>query len=437
MDSTPFGARGRRVAIVSGARTPFCRRGTALRGLPALALGAAAVRAVVDRAGVPARDLERIVFGQVVPALAAHNVAREIGLDAGLPRDVDATSVARACTTGYQATIDLARAIGAGDVTGGVAGGTDSASDVPLVLSRPLADAVVTASRARNPLAWVRAFAGVSPRDLRPEPPSLVERATGLSMGEHAEQMARANHISRAAQDALAHRSHVTAAAAWADGRLAEDVAAVDAPGADGAPVRVARDNLVRAGSSPDAYARLRPIFDPDHGTVTSGNSSALTDGASALVLVREDVAVALGLTPLAFVRSAAFTALDPAGQLLMGPAYAIPRALDRAGVTLADLTLIDLHEAFAAQVLSVIQALGSASWAREHLGRDRAVGEVDEARLNVTGGSLALGHPFAATGGRQLMQTARELRRRGGGLACVAACGAGGLGAAIVLESP
>jgi acetyl-CoA acyltransferase len=237
--------------------------------------------------------------------------------------------------------------------------------------------------------------------------------------------MAQENGITRAAQDAYAHRSQSLAAAAWADGRFAEEVVTVDG---------VATDNLVRKKSDPAHYARLQPVFDRETGTITAGNSSALTDGASALLVMREDRAKALGLRPLAYVKAAAFTALDPHGQLLMGPAYAIPRALARAGATLSDCGLLDLHEAFAAQVLSVVQALESKTWTEQHLGV-RATHAVDWDRFNVMGGSIALGHPFAATGGRQLAQAARELRRRGGGLACVAACAAGGLGAAVVLE--
>ncbi len=431
MDAPPFGPRGQRVAIVAGLRTPFGKRGTDLAGVTALGLGSALIAALVRRAGVPPRALERVVFGQVVPTLSALNVARELVLDAGQPAETDAASVARACTTGYLATIDLARAIAAGEIAGGIAGGTDSASDVPIALSRGLAGAVVDASRARGLLGKARAYARVSPRDLHVEPPALLERATGRTMGEHAEQMASEFGISRADQDALAHQSHVRATAAWADGRLAAEVVAVRTP--DGRDA--ARDNLVRPAATLDTFQRLAPIFDRAHGTVTAGSSSALTDGASALILLREDRARALGLVPLAYLRGHAFTALDPHGALLLGPAYAIPRALAHAGVRFRDLALLDLHEAFAAAVLSVTQALGSRAWARAHLGQDEAVGEVDWARTNVTGGSIALGHPFAATGVRQIIQTANELARRGGGLGCVAACGAGGLGAAIVLE--
>jgi len=251
-------------------------------------------------------------------------------------------------------------------------------------------------------------------------------------MGQHADQMARENGITRAAQDEYAHRSHTLATRAWADGRFAKEVMTVKVPPAGTA---VATDNTVRKNSSLADYARLRPLFDEHTGTITAGNTSPLSDGASAAIFMREDKARALGLVPLAFVRSYAFTAIDPRGQMLIGPAYAIPKALDRAGATWSDLALVDLHEAFAAQVLSVTQAIESKTWAERHLGRGAAIGRIDWDRFNVTGGSLALGHPFAATGTRQLVQLARELGRRGGGLGVAAACAAGGLGAAIVLE--
>ena len=407
-----------RVAIVAGLRTPFAKQGTAFAALTAIELGARVVRELVGRTGVAPAEVERVVFGQVVPTLATPNVAREVALEAGLPPDTDAYAVSRACATGYQATIDVARAIAAGEIACGIAGGTDSISDVPVAVSRKLGDVLLARRRGATLARTVQRLAGLSAHDLVPAPPALAERSTGMTMGEHAEDMARKNGITREAQDAFAHASHSRAAAAWADGRLAGEVIAVDT----GARV-VREDNLVRKHSRLADYAAMRPVFDRARGTVTAGNSSALTDGASALLLLREDRARALGLAPLAFVRSHAFVAVDPRDQLLIGPAVAIPRALDRAGVRFADLALLDLHEAFAAQVLSVTQAL------------ERRYGPIDPARINVTGGSIAIGHPFAATGARQLTQTARELARRGGGLACVAACAAGGLGAAIVLE--
>lgn len=414
-----------RVALVAGLRTPFARQATTLRHLSALELGAAIVRELAARTGLGA-SIDRVVFGQVLPSLRALNVAREVVLEAGLRPEVDAYTVVRACATGYQAAADVVHAIEAGDVEIGIAGGADSASDVPIAVSRPLAAALVASDRARSLVDRVKAFRHVAPRDLLPEPPSLVERTTGLTMGEHAEQMAHANGIARAAQDAFAHGSHVRAAAAWADGRFAGEVAPIGT---------VTDDNCVRARATLDDYAALRPVFATKDGTITAGNSSPLTDGASAGVFMREDHAKSLGLVPLAFIRAFAFTALDPRGQMLMGPAYAIPKALARAGATWRDLALVDLHEAFAAQVLSVTQAIESKAWAAEHLGAREAIGVIDWDRFNVMGGSIALGHPFAATGMRQITQVARELGRRGGGLGLAAACAAGGLGAAVVLE--
>jgi acetyl-CoA acyltransferase len=397
-----------RVAIVAGLRTPFARRGGAFGDQSALELGVLCVRELLARSGL-AGEIERVVFGQVVPSLHAPNVARELVLDVGLPPTVDAHSVSRACTTSYVATIELARAIAAGDIDAGVCGGTDSVSDVPIAVSKPLARALIANRRARGLGDRVRAFASLGPGDLRVEPPTLVERTTGLSMGEHAEQMGAEAAIDRAAQDAFAARSHARAAAAWDDGRLAGEVMSV--PG-------LARDELVRGSVTAASLGKLKPLFG-DRGTITAGNASPLSDGASAAILMREDKARALGLEPLAYLRAAATTAVDPHGQLLSAPVTALPRALARAGVGLGDLTLLDLHEAFAAQVLAVAQTLGGVDWER----------------TNVLGGSIALGHPFAATGTRQLVQVARELGRRGGGVAALAACAAGGLGAAIVIE--
>jgi acetyl-CoA acyltransferase len=245
--------------------------------------------------------------------------------------------------------------------------------------------------------------------------------------------MAKENHIPREKQDELAHMSHSRAAKAWADGKLADEVMEVFVPPSFDA---IKEDNLIRKDSSLEGYAKLKPVFDRKHGTITAANSSPLTDGASALLLMSEEKAKSLGLTPLGYIRSFAFAAVDPAGQMLMGPSYATPKALDAAGLRLRDLDLIDMHEAFAAQVLSNTQAFASKRFAEEKLGRSEAIGEVDFDKLNVTGGSIAIGHPFAATGARQITQTLRELQRRGGGLALCTACAAGGLGAAMVLEA-
>lgn len=423
---------GRKVAIVAGLRTPFARQATYYKDLSALELGRIVVRELLERAGIPRQTVQLLVYGQVVPSLNAPNIAREIVLGADLPRDIDAYSVSRACATSYQSTVAVLNAIQAGQVDCGVSGGADSSSIVPIAVSQPLAKALLRLSKARSVGERLKALAGIGPRDLLPEPPALKEPSTGLTMGESAEKMAKENGIGRAEQDELAHRSHSAAAKAWADGRLAEEVMTVYVPSSYEPAVE---DNNVRKDSTVEGYSRLKPAFDRRHGTITAGNSSPLTDGASALLLMAEDKARAEGLPILGTIRSYAFAALDPAGQMLMGPAYAAPKALDRAGLKLKDITLVDMHEAFAAQVLSNLQAFASKKFANEQLGRSEPLGEVDRERLNVTGGSIAIGHPFAATGARQLTQTLRELKRRGGGLGLCTACAAGGLGAAMVVE--
>ncbi|MBK7584235.1 MAG: acetyl-CoA C-acyltransferase FadI [Myxococcales bacterium] len=423
----------RRVAIVSGLRTPFVKSGGAFRTLSALDLGKLVVAELLERSEVAPSAVQQLVYGQVVPSLVAPNIAREIVLGTGLPRDIEAYSVSRACATSYQSTINVAEAIMAGTIDCGVAGGADSASDVPIAVSKRLAEALIAASRARSLGERIKAFAGLSPKDLVPVPPALTEYSTGLTMGESAEKMAKENGISRSAQDGLAHRSHSLAAAAWNDGRLEQEVMHVFVPPKFEV---VAEDNLVRKDSSLESYEKLRPAFDRKLGTITAGNSSPLTDGASAVLLMSEEKARAGGFDVLGFIRSYAFAALDPAGQMLMGPSYATPLALDRAGLKLKDLDLIDMHEAFAAQVLSNTQAFESDEFARDKLGRGKRIGEVDWDRFNVSGGSISIGHPFAATGARQITQSLNELRRRKGALALCTACAAGGLGAAIVLEA-
>jgi acetyl-CoA acyltransferase len=426
-------SEGRRAAIVAGLRTPFQKQSTGFAHTSALQLGVAVVSELLARSGVPAKGVEQVVYGQVLPSLEAPNVAREVVLLSGLPRATDAYSVSRACATSYQSTVNVVQAIERGDIACGIAGGTDSSSDVPVAVSKPLAAALLAASKAKSLGDRLRAFAEIKPADLIPVPPAIVEPTTGLSMGQSAEKMAKENGISRKAQDEFAHRSHTLAARAWEDGRLRDEVMTAFLP-TEREPV--ARDNLVRTDSTIEGYSKLKPAFDRAHGTVTAGNSSPLTDGASALLLMNEEKARAEGYPILGYVRSYAFAAVDPRGQLLMGPSFATPLALDRAGLKLLDMDLVDMHEAFAAQVLSNTQAFESDVFAREKLGRSEKIGVIDDAKFNVLGGSIALGHPFAATGARQITQTLRELRRRRGQFALVTACAAGGLGAAIVLEA-
>ena len=427
-------SNGQRVAIVTGLRTPFAKQWSAYREVSALDLANIVVSELLQRVDLDPKEIQQVVYGQVVPSVEAPNIAREVVLATGMPKSIEAYSVSRACATSYQSTVNVAEAIMAGAIDTGVAGGADSASNVPITVSKRLAEALMAATKARSIGERVQAFAGIRPRDLAPVPPAIKEFSTGLSMGDSAEKMAKENHISREAQDEFAHRSHSLAAKAWAEGKLDDEVMEVFVPNRFKEAIR--EDNLIRKDTAIEKYAKLKPAFDRKHGTVTAANSSPLTDGASALLLMREDKAKALGFDVLGFIRSYAFAGLDPAGQLLMGPSYASPIALDRAGVKLSDLDLIDMHEAFAAQILSNTQAFESTEWAQKHLGRSEKIGDIDWDKFNVTGGSISIGHPFAATGARQITQTLRELKRRGGNLALCTACAAGGLGAAMVLEA-
>jgi acetyl-CoA acyltransferase len=422
-----------RAVICGGARTPFVRAFAEFTDLDTIALGALAVRGALQRTGLRQEDIDAVIWGGVILPPTAPNVGREIVLELGLPARVEARTVTRACASGLQAITDAVSAVERGDADVIVAGGSDSTSNAALTMPESLIRKVGPVVMGKK--AGVGAYLGLAAKlsiknDLLPRQPRVAERSTGQLMGEAAEDMARRHGVSREAQDALAVRSHQRAAAAWESGRYAEEVVPVTL--ADGRVV--ARDTIVRGDTSVEALAKLRPVFAKD-GTLTAANSTPLTDGAGAVVVASESAAARLGLTPLAAVRSWAYVGVDPADQLLIGPALAMPKALDRAGLSLADIDRVDLHEAFAAVVLCVRKALESDAFARERLGRDRAVGPIDDARLNVHGGSVALGHPFGATGVRMALTMARELHSSGANTALLGICAAGGLGAAAVLE--
>lgn len=425
----------RRVVVVDGVRTPFVKAFGALMKMDTIALGAAAVRGLLERTPGARDAVDAIVWGGVILPSAAPNVGREIALDLGLRPDVEARTVTRACASGLQAITDAAASIALGEVDVVIAGGSDSTSNARLELPQSLVHklAPVALSGKSKPLDYVRALSTLNlVRDLVPKRPEIAERTTGEVMGQAAERMAERHGISREAQDRFAARSHQRAAAATASGRFAAELVSVETPSGE----RVERDTLVREDTSEAKLAKLRPAFKKD-GTLTAGNSSPLTDGAAAVLLMSEDKARKLGVEPLAVIESWAYVGVDPRDQLLIGPALAIPRVLKRTGHSLAEMDRIDLHEAFAAQVLCVTKMLESDAFARERLGREAAVGEVDEARLNVHGGSVAIGHPFGATGARMVATMSHELALTNARRAILGICAAGGLGAAAILSKP
>jgi acetyl-CoA acyltransferase len=421
-----------KTAIVAGCRTAFVRSSTVFADLTAIELGKVAVRDALARSGLPAEQVEHLVYGTVVHDPQAPNIAREVGL-AVLPKTVPAVSVSRACTSANQAITDGTQMIEVGQADVVIAGGAESLSHIPITVSEKLSKTLVTASKAKTLGQRLGAFRSVRPKDLIPVQPAIAEPTTGETMGQSAERMAKENGITREAQDEWALRSHMRAAAGTADGRLTAEIAPVYVP--PRFEEVVTEDNGIRSDTSLEKLAKLRPVFDRKYGSVTAGNASPLTDGASAVVLMNADRAAAEGIEPMGFVRSWAWTALDPAGQLLQGPAYAAPLALDRAGLTMADIGLMEMHEAFAAQVLSNLQALDSRTFAEQELGRTSAVGHPDIDVINVMGGSLSIGHPFGATGGRLTVTVLNEMARRDVQFGLITVCAAGGMGFAMVVE--
>jgi len=427
-----LGTPGRRVAIVAGVRTPFARAGTAFKDMTAIELGKRCVAELIQRTNLDGDLVEAIVYGTVVQSVVAPNIAREISLMPMLPRGCEAYTVGRACASANQAITDAADQIVLGHHDVVIAGGAESLSNVPILHSRTMSEKLVTFSRAKNPAQQLRVLGSVRPKDFVPITPAIAEPSTGETMGQSADKMAKINHIPRDEQDHFALRSHRMAAIGTDDGRLAAEIVPVYVP--PKYTTVLTTDNGIRRDTSIEQMRALKPAFDKKYGTVTAGNASPLTDGASAVLLMSEERAQILGYPPLAFIRSYAYAALDPGEQLLMGPVLAAPMALARAGLTLRDMDLIEMHEAFAAQVLCNLLGFESRQWA-ERAGFTEPLGEVDRAILNVMGGSIAIGHPFGATGGRILTTLANELARRGGTFGLMTVCAAGGMGHAMVIE--
>jgi acetyl-CoA C-acetyltransferase len=423
----------KRAGIIGGIRIPFCRNNTAYADIGNFGMAVKTLGSLVERYGLHGVELGEVAFGAVIRHAGDWNIAREATLSSGLAQTNPGITTARACGTSLDNAILIANTIAAGQIEAGIAGGSDTTSDVPIVYSRALQQRLLAMNRAKAPLDKVEsAVRGFSLAELKPSFPGVAEPRTGKSMGEHCEMMAREWHIPREAQDAWALESHHKLAAAYARGFFDDLVV----------PFRgVQRDNVLRPDTSMEKLAALKPAFDRSsgHGTLTAGNSSALSDGSAAVLIASDEWAAARGLRVQAYITHARVAAVDylHGEGLLMAPTIAVPRMLAEAGLRLQDFDFYEIHEAFAAQVLCTLRAWESADYCRDRLGLAEPLGSIDPARINVNGSSLATGHPFAATGARIVATLAKMLEEKGSGRGLVSICTAGGMGVTAILERP
>ena len=425
----------RDVVVVAGVRTPFVRAGTVLRGVGAVELGRTAVRELVERAEIDPESLDELVVGNIAGPADAANVARVIGLEAKLPQKVPAFTVSRNCASGIESVVEAAYRIRSGDADLVVAAAVESMSRIPFLFGEDAQDLWTSIAREKSAVNRIGRFVRFRPRHFKPVIAlelGLTDPVSGLNMGETAEVLAREFAILREEQDAFALRSHKLAAAAWNEGRMQGEVVPVPVP--PRYEETADRDNGIRENQSPEALAKLRPVFDRRFGTVTAGNSSQITDGAVALLLASGERARALGLPALGKIRSWGFAGCDPA-RMGLGPVLATPIALRRAGgLTMARMERVEINEAFAAQVLACMKAFDSRAFCEANLGTG-ALGAPPPDRVNLNGGAIALGHPVGASGGRLILTILREMARANVSLGLVTLCVGGGQGAAVVVE--
>ena len=427
-------ANGKHVPVfVDGVRSPFVKSFGAFEGIDCLELFSRTVAALLRKIDVNPHEIDEIAAGVVVPQPKNPNVARDAIINLNLPHRIHGSTTNRACTSSLHTIAAAAATIGSGQPVIVLAGGVEMLSNVPIVYSEQATKFLVKISRARGNVARLKLLSQLSAKDWIPRPPSLLEPLTGFTMGEHAEQMAQLNRIPRAAQDEYALSSHQRASAARQAGKFAAEICPIWTS-TDYSKV-VSADNIIRDDTDLAALQRLRPVFDRKYGSITAGSSSPLTDGAAVTMIAEAQRAQALGLTAKAKILDFIFVGVDPYQQLLIGPAVVIPQILRRNKLTLKDIDLVEIHEAFAAQILSCQQALASADFFAEHCGNGKPCGEIPADKLNVNGGAIAIGHPFGASGARLVMTLVNELQHRDKTLGLVAVCAAGGMGGAMLIE--
>ncbi len=424
-----------RIAILDGVRSPFAKAGEELKTVQADDLGACIVREVMDRVPVTHAEVDEVIIGNVAQPAHAANIARVVALKAGFGPEVIAHTVHRNCASGMQSITAGAAQIRVGDSRVVLAGGTESMSNIPLMYGEEMTELFSKLFRARSVRERIRLVCSFRPRYLKPVigvVQGLTDPVCGLNMGQTAEVLSREFHVTRSEQDAFALQSHERALAAIREDRLAEEIQPVPIPPRFDTMHEV--DSGPREGQSIEALQKLRPYFDRHNGTVTVGNACPLTDGAAAVVMMSESAARARGLEPLGYLRDYAYAGLDPK-RMGLGPVFATAKVLEKVELTLGDMDLIELNEAFAAQVLACARAFESDAFAKTYLGRDTAIGNLDLERVNVNGGAIALGHPVGTTGTRLVLTLLREMKRRGVDRGLATLCIGGGQGAALILE--
>lgn len=424
---------GRRAAIVYGLRTPFIKAGTLIENLSSLDLGKKVTIELLNRSEIDPESIEEVIFGTAIPNIRTLNLSREIALGAGIPIDVPAYTLSSACLSSFRAVTNAAEGIILGNYDVVLAGGTESISSLPILYNKRSRKIFKEYARSHNPIRKLQQLIKLRIQDIVPNPQEIAELSVGISMAKYAEQIAKENHISRNDQDAFSLRSHKLAFQATEDARIQSEVISLFVPPNFSTAVRF--DSGIRKDIRMEDLSKLKPICDNIYGTVTEGNSSPLSDGASVVLMMSEEKAKEMGYDPLGYIKSFAYSAQSPKDQVLMGPVYATPIALERAGLGLHDVDLIEMHEASGSQVLSNLNAFSSKKFAEDRLGKSEPVGEIDLDKLNVLGGSIAIGHPSSSTGIRLTITLLNELKRRGKNFGMVTSCAARGLGATIILE--
>lgn len=421
-----------RVAIISGIRTPFCKAGGSLKDIQADDLGAFAVKELVARAPFDAKFVDEVIIGNVIQPPHAGNIARVIAVKAGLPETIPAFTVNRNCASGMEAVVSAANRIMLGDAEIIIAGGVESMSNFPILFPSGMRTFLYNLNKAKDFGSKLKTLFSLRPSFFKPQLPGLDDPLCGLNMGQTAEIITRELKVTREEQDQFALESHNKAERAINNGRFNEEIVPIPLP-----PKYQKiqdKDEGPRAGQTLEALKKLKPVFEPHTGSVTAGNSSPITDGATALILMSEKKAKALGLKPLGYLVDYASSGLDPA-RMGLGPAYATSKLLEKTGVDINSIDLIEINEAFAGQVLAVLKAFESEEFAKKALGREHAIGKIDRSKLNVNGGAVALGHPLGASGARLIFTLLLELNRQGKRLGLATLCVGGGQGEACLLE--